>query len=66
MLDEYPCSGKVFAAGIIAEIEQIYRFKDHPQVAKYAGLNGKKRNLGQHHLKMLHLQNDAIVTFSIT
>ncbi|MGQ7370518.1 transposase, partial [Streptococcus suis] len=37
-LTSVPGVGKVYAAGIIAEIGQIERFKDHPQVAKYAGL----------------------------
>lgn len=52
VLPEYQCLtsvpgiGKVFAAGIIAEIVQIDRFKDHPQVAKYAGLNWKENQSG--------------------
>ncbi|MCT0017344.1 IS110 family transposase [Lactococcus lactis subsp. lactis] len=52
ILPEYQCLtsvpgiGKVFAAGIIAEIGQIERFKDHPQVAKYAGLNWKENQSG--------------------
>lgn len=52
VLPEYQCLtsvpgiGKVFAAGIIAEIGQIDRFKDHPQVAKYAGLNWKENQSG--------------------
>ncbi|HEM5101203.1 TPA: transposase, partial [Streptococcus suis] len=32
-LTSVPGVGKVYAAGIIAEIGQIERFKDHPQVA---------------------------------
>lgn len=52
VLPEYQCLtsvpgiGKVFAAGIIAEIGQIDRFKNHPQVAKYAGLNWKENQSG--------------------
>lgn len=38
-LTSVPGIGKVFAAGIITKIEQIECLKDHPQVAKYAGLN---------------------------
>lgn len=45
-LTSVPGIGKVFAAGIIAEIGQIERFKDHPQVAKYAGLNWKETQSG--------------------
>lgn len=45
-LTSVPGIGKVFAAGIIAEIGQIERFKDHPQVAKYAGLNWKEKQSG--------------------
>ncbi|MEX2805721.1 IS110 family transposase, partial [Streptococcus sp. H31] len=45
-LTSVPGVGKVYAAGIIAEIGQIERFKDHPQVAKYAGLNWKQKQSG--------------------
>ncbi|MGQ7662199.1 IS110 family transposase [Streptococcus suis] len=45
-LTSVPGVGKVYAAGIIAEIGQIDRFKDHPQVAKYAGLNWKQNQSG--------------------
>lgn len=51
-LPEYQCLtsvpgvGNVYDAGIIAEIGQIERFKDHPQVAKYAGLNWKQNQSG--------------------
>ena len=45
-LTSVPGVGKVYAAGIIAEIGQIERFKDHPQVAKYAGLNWKQNQSG--------------------
>lgn len=48
ILPEYQCLtsvpgiGKVFAAGI----GQLERFKDHPQVAKYVGLNWKETQSG--------------------
>ncbi len=45
-LTSIPGIGKVYAAGIIAEIGQIERFKDHPQLAKYAGLNWKETQSG--------------------
>ena len=45
-LTSVPGVGKVYAAGIIAEIGQIERFKDHPKVAKYAGLNWKQNQSG--------------------
>ena len=45
-LTSIPGIGKVFSAGIIAEIGQIERFKDHPQLAKYSGLNCKETQSG--------------------
>ncbi|HEM3073682.1 TPA: IS110 family transposase [Streptococcus suis] len=45
-LTSVPGVGKVYAAGIITEIGQIERFRDHPQVAKYAGLNWKQYQSG--------------------
>jgi Transposase and inactivated derivatives len=45
-LTSIPGIGKVFAAGIIAGISQIEHFKDHPQLAKYAGLNWKETQSG--------------------
>jgi len=45
-LTSVPGIGKVYAAGIIAEIGQIDRFKDHPQLAKYAGLNWRENQSG--------------------
>ncbi|MFX3748131.1 transposase, partial [Streptococcus suis] len=45
-LTSVPGVGKVYAAVIIAEIGQIDRFKDHPQVAKYSGLNWKQNQSG--------------------
>lgn len=37
-LDSLPGIGPIFASGILAEIGDIRQFKNHPQVAKYAGL----------------------------
>lgn len=34
----YLAFGPIFASGILAEIGDIRQFKNHPQVAKYAGL----------------------------
>ncbi|MCT0017782.1 IS110 family transposase [Lactococcus lactis subsp. lactis] len=45
-LTSVPGIGKVYAAGIIAEIGQIEPFRDHPQLAKYAGLNWKETQSG--------------------
>lgn len=45
-LTSVPGIGKVYAAGIIAEIGQIERFNNHPQLAKYAGLNWKETQSG--------------------
>lgn len=45
-LTSIPGIGKVFAAGIIAEIGQIERFQDQTKVAKYAGLNWKETQSG--------------------
>ena len=38
--------GKVYAAGIIAEIGSIYFFKNHSKLAKYAGLYWNKNQSG--------------------
>lgn len=45
-LTSVPGIGKVYAAGMIAEIGQIERFNNHPQLAKYAGLNWKETQSG--------------------
>ncbi|MEW6065126.1 Transposase [Desulforamulus putei DSM 12395] len=37
-LDSVPGIGPIFASGILAEIGDIRQFKNHPQVAKFAGL----------------------------
>lgn len=40
-LTSIPGIGKVYAAGLIAEIGQIERFKDQTKLAKYVGLSWK-------------------------
>ena len=37
-LDSVPGIGPIYASGILAEIGDIRQFKNHPQVAKFAGL----------------------------
>ncbi len=43
-----PGVGKVYAAGILAEIGQIERFEDQAKLAKYAGLYWKKKQSGKY------------------
>lgn len=45
-LRSVPGIGKVFAAGILAEIGDITRFDDQAAVAKYAGLSWRKNQSG--------------------
>ncbi|WP_154641772.1 transposase, partial [Enterococcus faecium] len=40
--------GKVYAAGLIAEIGQIERFEDQTKLAKYAGLSWKVNQSGNY------------------
>ncbi|VOM18647.1 transposase, IS116/IS110/IS902 family protein [Streptococcus pneumoniae] len=56
-LTSIPGVGKVYAAGIIAEIGQIERFKDHPQVAKFAGLNWREKQSGNSNSQHTSLVN---------
>ena len=42
-----PGIGKVYSAGILAEIGDINRFSDHPALAKYAGLAWSQHQSGQ-------------------
>lgn len=44
-LTSIPGIGKVYAAGLIAEIGQIERFEDQTKLAKYAAYVGKPNNL---------------------
>ena len=54
VLPEYQCLtsipgiGKVYAAGIIAEIGQIERFDNQTKLAKYAGLSWKIKQSGNY------------------
>lgn len=54
ILPEYQCLtsipgvGKVYAAGMIAEIGQIERFEDQTKIAKYAGLTWKVKQSGNY------------------
>lgn len=54
ILPEYQCLtsipgvGKVYAAGMIAEIGQIERFEDQTKLAKYAGLSWKVKQSGNY------------------
>ena len=54
VLPEYQCLtsipgiGKVYAAGLIAEIGQIERFEDQTKLAKYAGLSWKVKQSGNY------------------
>ncbi|CZE07193.1 transposase%2C IS116/IS110/IS902 family protein [Streptococcus pneumoniae] len=65
-LTSIPGVGKVYAAGIIAEIGQIERFKDHPQVAKFAGLNWREKQSGNSNSQHTSLVNRAIVICATT
>ena len=46
-LASVPGIGKVYSAGLLAEIGDINRFQSHASVAKYAGLVWKQRQSGQ-------------------
>ncbi|GER71192.1 hypothetical protein BpJC7_24950 [Weizmannia acidilactici] len=46
-IESTPGIGKVFTAGIIAEIGQIERFEDETKIAKYAGLYWRKHQSGR-------------------
>ena len=47
-LTSIPGIGKVYAAGLIAEIGQIERFEDQTKLAKYAGLSWKVKQSGNY------------------
>lgn len=72
VLPEYQCLtsipgiGKVYAAGMIAEIGQIERFDDQTKLAKYADSVGKSSNLVIINLNIHHSPNMEIDTFAIT
>ncbi|WAH36745.1 IS110 family RNA-guided transposase [Alicyclobacillus dauci] len=46
-LETIPGIGRVYCAGILAEIGDIHRFKDQAAVAKYAGLTWRKHQSGK-------------------
>jgi len=46
-LETIPGIGRVYCAGILAEIGDIHRFKDQASVAKYAGLTWRKHQSGK-------------------
>jgi transposase len=43
-----PGIGKVYAAGILAEIASIYQFDSHSALAKYAGITWRKNQSGKY------------------
>ena len=47
-LTSIPGVGRVYAAGLIAEIGQIERFEDQTKLAKYAGLSWKVKQSGNY------------------
>lgn len=46
-LETIPGIGRVYCAGILAEIGDVHRFKDQAAIAKYAGLTWQKRQSGK-------------------
>ena len=48
MSNKYSGIGKVYAAGLLAEIGQIQRFEDQTKLAKYAGLSWKIKQSGNY------------------
>ncbi|WP_067937131.1 IS110 family transposase [Alicyclobacillus kakegawensis] len=46
-LETIPGIGRVYCAGILAEIGDVHRFKDQAAVAKYAGLTWQKHQSGK-------------------
>lgn len=56
-----PGLGPVITAGIVAEIADITRFPDHPQLAKFAGLVWRKHASGQFVAEETRLANSGNV-----
>lgn len=60
IIPEYKCLtiipdiGKVYAAGLIAEIGLIERFEDHTKLAKYVGLSWKVKQSGNYQSQKHH------------
>lgn len=48
ILNSIPGIGPVYSAGILAEIADIHRFKDHAALAKYAGISWSKYQSGDY------------------
>ena len=48
VLISIPGIGKVYAAGILAEIASIYQFDSHSALAKYAGITWRKKQSGNY------------------
>lgn len=46
ILTSIPGIGPVYSAGILAEIADIHRFKNHPALAKYAGITWTRYQSG--------------------
>jgi transposase len=59
-LDSVPGIGPIFAAGIIAEIGDIRRFRNHKQTAKFAGIAWTQNQSGDFnasHTRLIHSGN---------
>jgi len=54
-LTSIPGIGKVYSAGIIAEIGDIRRFSSQAAVAKYAGLTWSQHQSGQYEAEVTHM-----------
>lgn len=48
ILDSIPGIGPVYSAGLLAEIGDIHRFKDHAALAKYAGITWTRYQSGDY------------------
>lgn len=48
ILDSIPGIGPVYSAGLLAEIADIHRFKDHASLAKYAGITWTRYQSGDY------------------
>jgi transposase len=48
VLNSIPGFGPVYSAGILAEIADIHRFKDHAALAKYAGISWSRYQSGDY------------------
>ena len=59
VLISIPGIGPVFSAGIMAEIGDINRFKNHAQLAKYAGLAWKQHQSGSFEAQTTRLINSG-------